>query len=248
MDCPVAIFNANAIPNHGTAEFLSYGSKEIGTLSNHYFPGDKEAQQKVKAEWEKLKYNLLLWKEQIRRELDNITPTEWSLKRLLSMRTEYGHFYPKLVCIAEIILSLPMSNAWLERGASAVKRVKSRLRSSMTNQMLEVLLHISISGPPVGEAQELVKEAVEAWSNAKKRRKLPPSANPGGTSGNSQSEVQAILVDSAVQTDIQVREDEKVEGASVQAEVEAAVEAFKLADHQANYDLDDSAFESEDEY
>jgi len=247
--CAFAIFNANAIPNRQTAEFLSYGSKEIGTLSNHYFPGDKEAQQQVKAEWEKLKYDLLLWKAQISQELDNITPTEWSLKRLLSMRTEYGHFYPKLVWIAEIILSLPMSNAWPERGASAVKRVKSRLRSSMTNQMLEALLHISINGPPVGEAQELVKEAVEAWSNAKKRRKLPPSANPGGTSsGNSQGEVQTILVDSAVQTDIQVQEDEKVEEASVQAEVEAAVEAFKLADHQASYDSDDSAFESEDEY
>ena len=165
----------------------------------------------MKAEWEKLKYNLLLWKEQIPQELDNITPTEWSLKRLLSMRTEHGHFYPKLVWIAEIILSLPMSNAWPERGASAVKRVKSRLRSSMTNQMLEALLHISINGPPVREAQELVKEAVEAWSNAKKRRKLPPSANPGGTScGNSQGEVQTILVDSAVQTDIQVQADEKV--------------------------------------
>ena len=68
------------------------------------------------------------------------------------MRTEYVHFYPKLVWIAEISLSLPMSNAWPERGASAVKRVKSRLRSSMTNQMLEALLHISINGH-VGEAQ-----------------------------------------------------------------------------------------------
>ena len=138
-----AIFNANAIPNHGTAEFLSYGSKEISTLSNHYFPGDKEAQQQVKPEWEKLKYDLLSWKAHIPQELDNITPTEWSLMRLLSMRTEYGHFYPKLVWIAEIILSLLMSNAWSERGASAVKRVKSQLCSSMTNQMLEALIHIS---------------------------------------------------------------------------------------------------------
>ena len=64
------------------------------------------------------------------------------------------------------------------------------------------------------------------------------------SSGNSQSEVQAILADSAFQTDIQVQEDEKVEAASVQAEVEAAVEAFKLADHQASYDSDNSAFES----
>ena len=246
--CAFAIFNANAIQHRGTAEFLSYGSKEIGTLSNHYFPGDKEAQQQVKAVCEKLKHDLLLSKEEIPQELDNITPTEWSLKRLLSMCTEYGHFYPKLVWIAEIILSLPMSNVWPERGASAIKRVKSRLCSSMTNQMLEALLHISINGPPVGEAQELVKEALEAWRNAKKRRKLPLSANQGGTSGNSQSEVQAILVDSAVQTDIQVQEDEKVEEASVQAKVEAAVEAFKRADHQASYDSDDSAFRSEDEY
>ena len=89
----------------------------------------------------------------------------------------------------------------------------------------------------------------QAWSNAKKRRKLPPSANPGGTCcGNLQREVQAILGDSAVQTDIQVQEDEKVEEASVQEEVEAAVETFKLADHQASYDSDDSTFESEDEY
>ena len=164
------------------------------------------------------------------------------------MCTEYGHFYPKLVWIAEIILSLPMSNVWPERGASAVKRVKSRLHSSMTDQMLEALLHISINGPPVSEAQELVKEAVESWSKAKKRRKLLPPANPGATSsGNSQSEVQAILVDSAVQTDIQVDEEEEVEEASVQAEVEAAVEAFKLADYQTSYDSDDSAFQSEDE-
>mgnify|MGYP001799720426 CR=1 FL=1 len=60
------------------------------------------------------------------------------------MRTNFSHFYPKLVWIAEIILSLPVSNAWPERGASAVKRIKSRLWSSMSNQMLEALLQISI--------------------------------------------------------------------------------------------------------
>ena len=45
---------------------------------------------------------------------------------------------------------------------------------------------------------------------------------------------------SPVQTDIQVQEGEEVE--------EAAVEAFKLADHQASYDPNDSAFQGEDEY
>jgi len=59
--------------------------------------------------------------------------------------------------LREINLSLPMSKAWTERGASAVKRVKSRLRSSM-----EALLHVFINGPPVCEAQKLVKEAFES--------------------------------------------------------------------------------------
>ena len=90
MRCRQSVRLPNAIPNCGTAEFLSYGSKEISTLSNHYLLGGKEAQQQVKEEWEKLKYDLLLWREQIPQELDNITPTEWSLKRLLSMRTECG--------------------------------------------------------------------------------------------------------------------------------------------------------------
>ena len=117
----------------------------------------------------------------------------------------------------------------------------------MTNQVSEALLHIFINGPPVSEAQKLVKEDVESWVKAYKRRKLPPPANPGVTSsGKLQSEVQAILVESAVQIDIQVQEE--VEEASVQVEVEAAVEAFKLADDQPNYDLDDSAFQSENKY
>ena len=124
----------------------------------------------------------------------------------------------------------------------ARERLKSRLHSNMTNQ-------ISINGPPVSEAQELVKEAVVSGLKARKRRKLPPPVNPGVTSsGNPQSQVQAIILDSAIQTDIQVQEEEEVEDASVQVEVEATVEAFKLADHQPSYDSDDSAFLSEDEY
>lgn len=43
-------------------------------------------------------------------------------------------------------------------------------------------------------------------------------------------------------------EGEEVEEASVQAELEAAVEAFKLADQQPSYDPNDSAFQGEDEY
>ena len=220
-----------------------------GHIDQAVLPNDEESQHQANAEWEKLKYDLLLWKGQIPEELENVTPTEWCLRRLLSMRTDFGHFYPKLVWIAQIILSLPVSNAWPERGASAVKRIKSRLRSSMSNQMLEAILQISINGPAVSETDDLVKEAVKTWSKTKKRRKLPPAVNLGATtSGNSEIQVQTILVDTAIQTDLEEDINEEAEAASLQAEVEAAVEAFKLPADQTSYESDDSAFESEEEY
>ena len=239
------IFNPTAIPNRGTSEFTSYGCKEMATLTQQYFPNDEESQRQANAEWEKLKYDLLLWKGQIPEELENVTPTEWYLRRLLSTRT------PKLVWIAEIILSLPVSNAWPKRGASAVKRIKSRLRSSMSNQMLEALLQISINGPAVSEAEDLVNQAVKTWSKTKKRKKLPPAVNlklAATTSGNSKIQVQTILADIAIQTDLEEDVSEEAEAASLQAEVEAAVEAFKLPADQTSYESDDSAFESEEEY
>lgn len=99
----------------------------------------------------------------------------------------------------------------------------------MTNQMLEALLHISINGPPVSEAQELVEAAVEAWSKAKKWRKLPPPTNLGAvTSGNLRSEAQAILVDSAVQTDLEGDVNDEVEEASVQAEVKLLLKPLNV--------------------
>ena len=212
------LFNPTAIPNCGTSEFTSYGCKEVATLTEDYFPNDEESRRQANAEWEKLKYDLLLWKGQIPEELENVTPTEWclSLRRPLSMRTDLGHFYHKLVWIAETILSLPVSNAWPERGASAVKGIKSRLQSRMSNQMLEALLQISIYGPPVSKAEDLVKETVKTWSKTKKRRKLPPAVNLGATtSGNSEIPVQTILVDTAIQTGLEADVNEEAEAKGV---------------------------------
>ncbi|KAK3726559.1 hypothetical protein QZH41_001963 [Actinostola sp. cb2023] len=74
---------------------------------------------------------------------------DWALQHILAMRTTYEHFIPGLLRIAEVCLSLPVSNAWPERGASAVKRLKTRLRSSIKNDILEALMHVTINGPDV---------------------------------------------------------------------------------------------------
>ena len=85
---------------------------------------------------------------------------------------------PLLNSSAEAILSLPIMNAWPERSASAIKRIKTRLRSRLSNKMLESLLHISINGPEVSteECEQLIRAAIDLWLNQKKRKKRAPGS------------------------------------------------------------------------
>ena len=93
----------------------------------------------------------------------------------MKLQTSYSLVFPALVPIAEVCLSMPVSNAWPERGCSAVKRVKTRLRSRLSVEMLQTLLAITINGPRVGttECESLMSAAVELWETQKRRRKLP---------------------------------------------------------------------------
>lgn len=134
--------------------------------------------EELKCEWKKFKYNLLQLKGEIPRDilhppkiqnLISVTPTEWALHQMLSQRSTYQHFMPGLLQIAEVCLSLPISNAWPERGASAMKRLKTRLRSRIKNDMLQSLMHVSINGPSIGECQPLIKAAVEKWIPNRKK-------------------------------------------------------------------------------
>ena len=68
---------------------------------------------------------------------------------------------------------MPVSNAGPERGASALKRLKTRPRNPLKKEMLESLLHISINGPPVKESEAVINKAVALWKEKKHRRKLP---------------------------------------------------------------------------
>ena len=78
-------------------------------------------------------------------------------------------FYPQMSKIADILLSLPVSNAWPERGASAIKRLKTRLRSSIRNDMLQALMQVSVNGPETTteKAKSVIKTAVTMWLKKK---------------------------------------------------------------------------------
>ena len=75
------------------------------------------------------------------------TTTEWTLEHIVNAYQGEVEF-PSIIELAKIAIIVPVTNAWPERGASAVKRIKSRTCSSMKNDLLNALLRVSMNAPP----------------------------------------------------------------------------------------------------
>ena len=100
-------------------ELKVYGNPQIETLSGHYYPNNQDKCDRLKALWHGMKYyirDVLKPKlpESVKQGEDKTTPTEWLLLQLLR-QTVLKELYPELLHIVEVIVSLPVSNAWPER-------------------------------------------------------------------------------------------------------------------------------------
>lgn len=221
-------FDPMLIPNRQSPAFQSHGQAEVKVLADHFFDDDSEAEE-FKTEWNKLKYDLLSWREHIPKETvdgKKGTPTEWSLKRVMAMKSTFGQVYPKSVQVAEAALAVPVSNAWPERGASQLKLIKTRIRSQIKNDLLASLLHISINGPVphTSACDSLISKAVEMWKGAKKRRKLPchkPSTQP---QAETEAATHTTVVDMGTQTET------TTELQKIREEYEEALHVLQLDD------------------
>ena len=101
------------------------------------------------------------------------TASEWALQYIVKGFREDKYIY---ICeLAKIALFTPVANTWPERGASAVKRAKSRMRSTMKNDLLNSLLHISINSPSANsiEADQLLERVCNAYATNEKHKKIP---------------------------------------------------------------------------
>ncbi|CAB3984282.1 Hypothetical predicted protein [Paramuricea clavata] len=136
------IFNPLAVPNRSEPVFKEYGMKDIVILADHFY---QEMEDDIPAE---------ILTPPVKRNLIAQTPTEWVLEYLMKMRATFQYLFPLLLEMVELCLSIPVSSAWPERGASCVKRVKTRLK----NDRLELLLHISINGPGEMEDESLCEQ------------------------------------------------------------------------------------------
>ena len=252
-----SIFNPLTLPAPGTGTFKEHGSKKVKTLADHFYQGhweEKAKKDQLLAEWEKFKFDMDSWKQEIPEGMNEShleTATEWCLKRLISLKTAYSSVFPALANIAEVCLSMPVSNAWPERGCSALKRIKTRLRNRLGVDMLQALLMIAINGPQVGtpECKALITAAIEKWQAQEKRRKMPKKnegeslSSASATSVSPQIQGDAIeIVDASVQTDTPVTD---VLAVSSESEVEIASAALNLTADVPCHDDTDSDYDSE---
>ena len=121
------IFDPLSMPI-ANSEFVGYGQNDIQTLANHFFSGDENSSKRLKleAEWNNFKYELSDWSKDYQAiPSPSTTSTEWALQRFLRHKESYCRSYPLLLQVAEICLSMPVSNAWPERGASALNPLRS---------------------------------------------------------------------------------------------------------------------------
>ncbi|XP_035663704.1 uncharacterized protein LOC118407347 [Branchiostoma floridae] len=76
--------------------------------------------------------------------------------------------YPNMRLLASVLMVIPVSTADSERSFSTLKRIKTRLRSRLSNAVLNDLLTISIDGPHVNDFD--FARAVTKWAGLKNRR------------------------------------------------------------------------------
>ena len=239
------VFNVEKIPGDTSTQiFKVYGQAEMKVLGRHYHKDSPEKSKELLEQWEDFKFDLVNLKVKWQQFKENIegnnmklkvSPTEWALKYL--MRNSGDSDYSLVMQIVKIAMVTPVSNAWPERGASAIKRVKSRLRSSMSDDMLCCLLMISMNGPEPGTdaAEDLLTRVVRSYEE-KRRYKIP----------SKQSLIAPPSVDVGVQTVEEIDTSLKMMDDRSSAKYFDALELDNEEDDNEDDDYLDDDFESDD--
>ncbi|XP_060575685.1 zinc finger protein 862-like isoform X2 [Ruditapes philippinarum] len=203
----LSIFDPTTVPKSTEPGFKNYGVNHVTVLADHFFTEARD-KDKLQTQWAGFKFHICdILLPGMPEDLGKMTPTEWLLLQLLRS-SGLRHFNPQLVYLAEVAASLPVTNAWPERGASVLKIIKTKQRNRLGVSMMETLMHVGINGPPVEQSEEVIKTSVSNWLKTKTRRKVKPMKQTLISSGSPAS-TSIMVEDAAVQTDqVMVSRDE----------------------------------------
>ncbi len=74
-------------------------------------------------------------------------PTLLEVKSEMESQSGYKDLFPETLKLIDILLSLPVGTASVERSFSQMKLIKTRLRSRLNDSNLARLMRIAIEGP-----------------------------------------------------------------------------------------------------
>ncbi|XP_078587207.1 zinc finger protein 862-like [Branchiostoma floridae x Branchiostoma japonicum] len=138
-----------------------YGWPEIEKLTAFYneepYPIDSHA---IRDEWIAFRQHLGSYRQK--------TPKE--MCQVLSANPTLACQYPNIASLYARMVVIPVHTADCERAFSTLKRVKTRLRSTLTTANLNHLLRISIMGPAMDSFD--FDKAVARWGSLRNRRLL----------------------------------------------------------------------------
>ena len=116
------------VPNDSDVELAIYGNVESDVPQNYFFNAGEWQEFKhempLKTKWSELKKQLVSNQMKIK-----IVSMQWSLKQIVKRFLEAEEY--QQICMAKLALTVPVANEWPERGGSAIKRIKTCIRSSM---------------------------------------------------------------------------------------------------------------------
>ena len=157
------IFNFDILKALKEEDISNYGNEKLKKLLDYYFSSlnlvDKEL---AISEWTKVKRKII-------QEFNNPLfddPISYLLKN--------PYFDNGFDCIKELIkifCALPSSNAEVERGFSAMKRIKTELRNRLLSETLDTLMTISLLGEPIEKFNPEIY--INYWMKLNNLRNLP---------------------------------------------------------------------------
>ncbi|XP_066298487.1 zinc finger protein 862-like [Branchiostoma lanceolatum] len=138
-----------------------YGWESINTLSEFYSEGAYPINRReLKDEWIGFRQQLPSYKGK----------TPKAMCQLVSSNITLSCQYPNIKGLYNRMMVIPAHTADCERAFSCLKRVKTRLRSQLTDANLNHLLMVRIEGPDISDFN--FDEAVERWGGLRNRKIL----------------------------------------------------------------------------
>src|SRR4029434_9787957 len=104
------------------------------------------------------------------KQLNELQPKRRELYQALESS---ANFYPKIHCVLKVLLTMPVSTASAERSFSTMRRLKTCLRSTMTDKRLTGLALMNIHTDLEIDSEEVLKQF-----DATGRRAMRLGCNP----------------------------------------------------------------------